>query len=96
MTPLVLVHRSFSGGWKWKKVVPFLTRAGFEVYTPTLTGLGERSHLAAPDISLDTHITDIVNVLRFNELEDVVVVGHSWGGMVITGLPSACRSASHN
>lgn len=86
MNPFVLVHGSFSGGWKWKKVVPILQRAGFEVHTPTLTGLGERSHLSTPDISLDMHITDIVNVLRFNELENVILVGHSWGGMVITGV----------
>lgn len=86
MATYVLVHGSFSGGWKWKKVVPYLEAAGHTVYTPTLTGLGERSHLASPDIGLDLHITDIVNVLRFNDLDNVILAGHSWGGMVITGV----------
>ncbi|HET7037754.1 MAG TPA: alpha/beta fold hydrolase [Thermomicrobiaceae bacterium] len=86
MSIFVLVHGSFSGGWKWKKVVPLLQQAGHQVSTPTLTGLGERSHLVRPDIGLETHITDIVNVLRFNDLENVILAGHSWGGMVITGV----------
>lgn len=86
MGTFVLVHGSFSGGWKWKKVVPFLTEHGHAVYTPTLTGLGERSHLASPDVGLEMHITDIVNVLRFNDLSNIILVGHSWGGMVITGV----------
>lgn len=86
MSVFVLVHGSFSGGWKWKKVVPLLRQAGHRVSTPTLTGLGERSHLVWPGLGLETHITDIVNVLRFNDLEDVILAGHSWGGMVITGV----------
>ena len=61
------------------------SRAGHDVYTPTLTGLGERVHLARPDIDLTTHVTDIVNLIRYEDLTDIVLVGHSSGGMVITG-----------
>ena len=68
MTTFVLVHGSMHGGWCWKKVRPLLRAAGHDVYTPTLTGLGERAHLAHPGIDLDTHIADIVNVLVYEEL----------------------------
>lgn len=89
----VLVHGGWHGGWCWKKVVPLLRAAGHEVFTPTLTGLGERSHLLAPEIGLDTHIQDIVAVLEYEDLQDVVLVGHSYGGMVITGV--AQKAAEH-
>src|SRR5580700_2534506 len=82
----VLVHGGGHGGWCWQRVVPLLRAAGHEVYTPTLTGLGERSHLLRPDIDLDTHIADVVGVLRYEDLTDVILVGHSYGGMVITGV----------
>jgi len=82
----VLVHGAWGGGWQWKKVDALLTADGHTVYRPTLTGLGERVHLASPDISLTTHITDIVNVILWENLHDVVLVGHSYGGMVITGV----------
>ena len=82
----VLVHGAWHGGWCWKRVVPALRAAGHEVYAPTLTGLGERAHLANPAIDLATHIADIVNLLEAEELEKVVLVGHSYGGMVITGV----------
>lgn len=82
----ILVHGSMHGGWSWKRVTPLLRAAGHEVYTPTLTGLGERVHLARPDIDLDTHIADIVNVLAFEDLTGVVLVGHSYGGAVIAGV----------
>jgi pimeloyl-ACP methyl ester carboxylesterase len=82
----VLVHGSFHGGWCWQRVVPVLRAAGHAVYTPTLTGLGERVHLASPDVGLSTHIEDIVNVLAFEDLRAVVLVGHSSGGLVITGV----------
>jgi pimeloyl-ACP methyl ester carboxylesterase len=72
-------------------VTPRLRKAGHDVVTPTLTGLGERSHLAHPDIDLDTHVEDIVAVLSYEDLRDVVLVGHSYGGMVITGV--AARGA---
>src|SRR3712207_5745958 len=86
MTTYVLVHGAWHGGWCWKKVVPLLRTAGHEVYTPTLTGLGERAHLLSPTITLDTHILDVVNVLEYEELLDVVLVGHSYAGAVISGV----------
>lgn len=83
---IVLVHGAWHGGWCWTRVSPLLRAAGHTVFTPTLTGLGERSHLLTRDIDLDTHITDVVQVLEFEDLENVVLVGHSYGGMVITGV----------
>ena len=82
----VLVHGAWHGGWCWTRVSPLLRAAGHTVFTPTLTGLGERSHLLTRDVDLETHITDIVQVLEFEDLENVVLVGHSYGGMVITGV----------
>jgi pimeloyl-ACP methyl ester carboxylesterase len=86
MTTFVLVHGGFHGGWCWKRVTPYLRAAGHEAYAPTLTGLGERSHLASPENNLSTHIQDILNVLTYEDLTDVVLVGHSYSGMVITGV----------
>lgn len=86
MATVVLVHGTTAGGWVWKRIAPQLRAAGHDVYTPTLTGLGERVHLASPGIDLDTHITDVVNVIEFEDLAQVVLVGHSYGGMVITGV----------
>ena len=82
---IVLVHGAWHGGWGWKPLAPLLRRAGHEVLTPTLTGLGERAHLAGPAVDLETHISDIVGVLETEELEDVLLLGHSYGGMVVTG-----------
>lgn len=82
---IVLVHGAWHGGWGWRRLTPLLRRAGHEVYTPTLTGLGERAHLAGPGIDLDTHIRDVLGVLEAEELESVMLLGHSYGGMVITG-----------
>lgn len=82
----VLVHGAWHGGWCWAKVARLLRDAGHEVYTPTLTGLGERAHLARPEIDLDTHIQDVVAMLEAEELRQVTLVGHSYGGMVITGV----------
>jgi pimeloyl-ACP methyl ester carboxylesterase len=86
MTNFVLVHGGFHGGWSYRRVAKLLRQAGHEVYTPTLTGLGERSHLAVMPINLDTHIADIINTILWEDLSDVVLVGHSYGGMVITGV----------
>ena len=86
MAMFVLVHGMWAGGWYWQKVRPLLRAAGHEVLMPTLTGLGERVHLARPDVDLDTHIMDVVNVLRYEGLREVVLVGHSYGGMVIRGV----------
>lgn len=82
----VLVHGGGHGGWCWERVATPLRAQGHRVYTPTLTGLGERSHLLSPSIDLDTHITDVVNVLKWENLSNVILVGHSYGGMVITGI----------
>jgi endoglucanase len=82
----VLVHGASGGGWDWKTMDDLLRAKGHQVYRPTLTGLGEKVHLSNPDIDLTTHITDIVNVILFENLQDVVLVGHSYGGMVITGV----------
>jgi len=86
VSTFVIVHGAWSGGWAWGAVARALRAAGHEAFTPTLTGLGERVHLASPEIDLDTHIMDVVNVLRFEALASVVLVGHSYGGMVITGV----------
>jgi pimeloyl-ACP methyl ester carboxylesterase len=82
----VLVHGAWYGGWCYARVAQLLRAAGHRVFTPTLTGLGERSHLFSRSIDLNTHITDIVNVFKWECLEDVVLVGHSYGGMVVTGV----------
>jgi pimeloyl-ACP methyl ester carboxylesterase len=89
MATFVLVHGSFAGGWCWRKVSPLLREAGHEVCAPTLTGLGERRHLLTRGTDLALHIRDIVNVLEFETLQDVILVGHSYGGMVITGVAEA-------
>jgi pimeloyl-ACP methyl ester carboxylesterase len=81
----VLVPGMWSGGWDWRRVDSILTAQGHRVYRVTLTGLGERVHLATPDIGLATHIADVVNTITWEQLTDVVLVGHSYGGMVITG-----------
>ena len=91
MTTFVLVHGAWHGGWCYKRVARLLRQAGHEVYTPTLTGLGEHAHLTNREINLDTHIKDIVGVIRYEELSDVVLCGHSYGGMVITGVGRANR-----
>jgi len=85
MATYVLVHGGGHGGWCYQKVARLLRAAGHEVHAATLTGLGERSHLLSPAIDLDTHITDVVSLLFYEDLRDVVLVGHSYGGMVITG-----------
>jgi len=93
MTTFVLVHGAWHGGWVWRKVAAPLRALGHRVFTPTLTGLGERAHLATLEVNLDTHIQDIVGVLETEELTDVVLVGHSYAGMVITG--AADKAAEH-
>jgi pimeloyl-ACP methyl ester carboxylesterase len=85
-TTFVLVHPAWHGAWCWKKIVPLLRTRGHDVITPTLTGLGDRAHLAQPDVGLETHVTDVVNALRYDDLRDVALVGHSSSGAVITGV----------
>ena len=82
----VLVHGSSAGGWCYRRVADLLEKAGHKVYAPTLTGLGERSHLMSGQITLDTHITDVVNVIRWENLDNFVLVGHSYGGWIISGV----------
>jgi pimeloyl-ACP methyl ester carboxylesterase len=86
MATYVLVHGGGHGGWCYSRVAPLLRAEGHDVYTPTLTGLGERAHLMRADIDLDFHIRDVIAVLHYEDLRDVILVGHSYGGMVITGV----------
>jgi len=92
MKTFVLVHGAWHGGWCWRRVAPLLRAEGHEVFAPTLTGLGERAHLARPETDLNTHITDVTALMEMEDLRDVTLVGHSYGGFVITGV--ADRAAS--
>jgi pimeloyl-ACP methyl ester carboxylesterase len=83
---LVIVHGAWGGAWQFAKIAPLLEQRGYAVHRVTLTGLGERSHLAQAEIGLTTHIEDVVNVIRFENLQDIILLGHSYGGMVITGV----------
>ena len=89
----VLVHGAWHGGWCYARVRDRLETKGHRVFTPTLTGLGERSHLMTKDINLDTHITDVVNVIKWEGLQNVVLCGHSYGGWVISGVAEQMVSA---
>lgn len=86
VTPYLLLHGAWSGGWQWRPVARLLRETGHEVFTPTLTGLGERVHLASPAVDLETHVTDVLNVLAYEDLRDVVLVGFSYSGMVATAI----------
>lgn len=86
MAHFVLVHGAWHGGWCWRETAAALRAAGHQVFTPTLTGVGERSHQAHHGITLETHIRDVCGCIEFEELDQVVLVGHSYGGMVITGV----------
>jgi pimeloyl-ACP methyl ester carboxylesterase len=81
----VLVHGAWHGGWCWRRVADNLERQGHKVFSPTLTGVGERSHLLSRDINLDTHITDVVNLFKWEDLDKVVLCAHSYGGWVVSG-----------
>ncbi len=92
MGPVFLVcHGAWSAGWAWKKMHPLMTARGLRLVTPTCTGLGERVHLANPSIDLETHIEDLLNVIKYEDLRDIVLVGHSYGGMVATGVADRAR-----
>src|SRR5262245_7609720 len=86
MATYVLVHGGGHGGWCYQPVARLLEARGHTVYAPTLTGIGERSHLLSPAIDLDLHVHDVVQLLHYEDLRDVILVGHSYGGMVITGI----------
>jgi pimeloyl-ACP methyl ester carboxylesterase len=91
MTPpsaktFMVCHGAWSAGWAWKKMHPLMNAAGHRLLTPTYTGLGERAHLANPSIDLEAHIADMLNVIKYEDLHDIVLLGHSYGGMVATGV----------
>jgi pimeloyl-ACP methyl ester carboxylesterase len=96
MASFVLVHSAWHGSWCWKRVRKSLQAAGHEVFTPTLTGVADRSHLLTRDVDLSTHIQDVVNLIEWEELTDIVLCGHSYGGCVVTGvadrIPERIRS----
>jgi pimeloyl-ACP methyl ester carboxylesterase len=87
----LVCHGAWSAGWAWKKMHPLMAARGHRLVTPTYTGLGEREHLANPAIDLETHIQDILNVIKYEDLRDFVLIGHSYGGMVATGVADRAR-----
>jgi len=87
----LVCHGAWSAGWAWKKMHPLMAGAGHRLVTPSYTGLGEREHLANPSIDLETHIQDILNVIKYEDLRDIVLIGHSYGGMVATGVADRAR-----
>lgn len=93
MAVIVLAHGAWSSAWAWKKMRPLMAAAGHQFIAPSYTGLGERAHLASPDNDLNTHIADVLGVLKFEELRNVVLLGHSYGGLVATGV--ADRAPEH-
>ena len=90
----VLVHGAWHGGWCWRRVSDHLEKRGHKVFTPTLTGLGERSHLLDEKVSLTTHVTDVVNVIKWEDLKDIVLCGHSYGGLIVSGVAEQVPVAS--
>ena len=92
MATFVVAHGAWSAGWAWKKMRPLLRAAGHELWTPTYTGLGERAHLANAEVNLDTHIGDVVAAIEMENLHDAILIGHSYGGMVATGVADRVRA----
>jgi pimeloyl-ACP methyl ester carboxylesterase len=96
VTTFVLVHGAWHGSWCWKRVRKALETADHDVFTPTLTGVGERSHLLSREVNLETHIQDVLNLIKWEELTDIVLCGHSYGGCVVSGvadrIPDRIRS----
>jgi pimeloyl-ACP methyl ester carboxylesterase len=88
---IVLAHGAWSSAWAWKKVRPLMVAAGHQFFAPSYTGLGERAHLASPSNDLETHIQDVLGVITYEDLRDVVLIGHSYGGMVGTGVADRAR-----
>jgi pimeloyl-ACP methyl ester carboxylesterase len=89
----VLVHGAWHGGWCWRRVSDLLEQQGHKVFTPTLTGLGERSHLLQAGIDVSTHVTDVVNLMKWERLSGVVLCGHSYGGLVVSGVAEQMAQA---
>ena len=94
MASFVLVHGAWYGSWCWKRVRKALQSAGHDVFTPTLTGVADRSHLLSRDVNLDTHIQDVPDLIEWEELTDIVLCGHSYGACVVTGVADRIRSTS--
>src|SRR5258708_7838049 len=88
---LLVAHGAWGAGYAWKKMRPRMAARGFRLVTPTYTGLGEREHLADPSNDLNTHIQDILAVIKYEDLQNVVLIGHSYGGMVATGVADRAR-----
>ncbi len=86
LATFLVAHGAWSAGWAWKKMRPLMRARGHEIITPTCTGVGERAHLASPEVSLDTHIADMLGVIEYEDLRDFILIGHSYGGMVATGV----------
>ncbi len=86
MATFVVAHGAWSAGWAWKKMRPLMRARGHEIFTPTYTGVGERTHLAHKDLDLEAHIADVIGVLEAEDLKNVILLGHSYGGMVATGV----------
>lgn len=93
-TSIVLVHGAWHGAWCWRRVLPLLRQGGVEAHAVTLTGLGDRAHLMSPAIDLHTHVQDVVGLIEAEELQRVVLVGHSYGGMVVTGAADRLQAAA--
>ena len=91
MATIVLCHGAWSAAWAWRKMRPLFAEAGHALFAPTYTGLGERAHLAGPNINLDTHISDVMGVIETEELTGITLIGHSYGGMVATGVADRAR-----
>ena len=91
MATFLVVHGAWAAGWSWKKMRPLIRERGHELFTPTLTGIGERAHLANPRIGLKTHIQDVIGVLEYEDLQAVILIGHSYGGIVATGVADLAR-----
>jgi pimeloyl-ACP methyl ester carboxylesterase len=91
MASVLLAHGAWSSAWAWKRMRPLMARSGHDFYAPSYTGLGERDHLAAPTNDLETHIQDVLGVIRAEELTDIVLIGHSYGGIVATGVADRAR-----
>src|ERR1700752_5030711 len=87
----LVCHGAWSAGWAWKKMHPMMQAAGYRLVAPRYIRLGERAHLANPSIDLETHIADILNVIKYEDLRDIVLLGHSYGGMVATGVADRAR-----
>src|ERR1700681_4921639 len=88
----LVCHGAWSAGWAWKKMHPLMAARGHRLVTPSYTGLGERDHLASPSIDLETHIQDILNVIKYEDLRDIALIGHSYGGMVASGVADRARA----